>query len=370
MNKVKSAFCSFAIAALLLTSCGSKDPNVRFRNAVSSASSDFSKNLVNNYDSQLKKFNFDDFALSSVFSLELGKGSKMFVDILKEETGVNLDWVKHVQLDFGYGLKEKDFGANLGLALNNTKLASGNLVCSGDSIFVKVPELLSDFVSGNIGFDFYEEAELGKIRNFYKNFPTAVSINSVINDIVSSTVSAVNGVTEEKKSLSVNYNEKAVENEYSALTLNVTEEISKAMYESAKTKLSANKNLDSLIKNILALAYSQEEVTEETVSSTKEIFINALESFYEALSDSAITLYVDSADKIAGFDFVKDEVKVVYQEPVKGKDYACNFAIFENDEELGHLVGAGILNGDKYSGNYTLVAEDKEIFSLKQRILL
>ncbi len=313
------------------------------------------------YMEEKMQLRFDESALSD----EL-------LDLIEDETGVDISWFRNLGLYVSAGQEESASGGRITAFLNDTDIIFADFVMDleGEAIYFDVPKLSDKAarldlagLSSLYAEGFASGQELAALFTDGETLPILIERYS---EIVLRNLTNVEKSTQE---LSVG----ALSGKYTALTVTVDAE---TFYRIEKEVLNKVKN-DAEIQKLLLVTFKNGGMSEDAANGMYDEFLSAID---EELADVEtvdvaadkdvllMTVYVDGKGKIVGRDFValeEGEKEIGHLNCAllrKGLDYSlcAEFAFTEDDEDYGQDVFARLSGG----GTLSLKGEIEGSFDL------
>ncbi len=320
-------------------------------------------------------------------AVEFGtKGTKL-LSTLGDMADVKLDWLKNVELSYGYALKNALVGANAEVKLNNKKIVSAEMTFDMDNseAYIRVPELDSSYIL--LGEDIIGETKslddeidmntLDKeIDAYLKALPSKGTLAKILNKYIDITLDQVQDVKVGSKKVKVG----DIQQNLTTIKVEIDEETLENILVKVCEELKKDKDIKNTIIK-LGDALKEYERTEKGGEDAYDDFLDMLDDVIDNAADYAksyaessgieYTLYVNGKGEVVGRTVEtatkyssRTQIETVsYMLVSKGSDYAFEAYSKSDVKRDGkkesstvnfELSSEGEKKGNKYTGDAEL----------------
>ena len=326
-------------------------------------------------------------------SAELSVGEDL-VDLVGL-SGLDLDWLKALRLEYEFNRKDEMAGGSLTLKLNKDKVTSANLILDQkeQKLYLQAPDISKNYLGADT--DSLSGGVLGILRDilpkalYYTVKPYFEGGNTDLGERAAKVMEALPGRDQFKKLLD-KYLEIAVNSidsverekdtleagdvsaQYTALTVTLDQKTAMKIAENVLKELKKDKEVAGYVKDVAkALDADPEDIYGD--------FIDGLDEALEEIEDArdnidpddkqkiVMTLYVDGKGNIAGREIKVNfgsSLKFRYAVPVKGGKLGIDVSLKQDSETLFSITGSGKLSGSALSFDAVLKVQGAKLLEI------
>ncbi len=326
----------------------------------------------------------DDMGMSGSAELTFGKE---FYELLESYTGLELDWLQKVAMDYAFDRKDGTAGGAFGLKLNSQKLATLNLVLDQEEeqMFLQVPEISKNYMSldmndilrdirRSLGYSVYDlfsymftgmdEASVEQMERVMAALPTQDQMEKLVNKYLQIAVNSIQDVEKGKDTLSAG----DVTVEYTTLTVVLNEKNAGKIVENVLTELKKDKEVEKYVRNVAKALDADEDLYDDFLEELDEILESVEDAEGSGKEKITMTLYIDGKGKIRGREIRTNfypNIKFLYAAPMKGGDLGLEISLKVDGESLFSLTGSGKLSGATLSADTVLKVQGARAAEIK-----
>lgn len=305
-----------------------------------------------------------DKSVSTDMSVELGKDGEELLD-LAGLAGVDLSWLKSVQGEMEFSIKDSILSMAAGTSLNKDDIVSGNMIIDIDSgeMYLQIPELTKTYmgmyledVMGSYDYrqfqEFQEQQEISK--DLVKALPSQSQVEKLLKKYTTIALKCVDDVSTGSKTLKVD----GIQQKYTELKVTLDAETMENMMEAVLEEMAEDRDLEKYIVNVAEVYGEDGDDIYENFQESIDFALDNLD--YQISDDTKIVMkvYVDGKGEIKGRiiewnDYRGKKQSISILMPQKGNKAGFEFSINADDEKV-ELSGSGKKSGNKVTGEYEL----------------
>lgn len=305
-----------------------------------------------------------DKSVSADMSVELGKDGEELLD-LAGLAGVDLSWLKSVQGEMEFSIKDSILSMAAGTSLNKDDIVSGNMIIDIDSgeMYLQIPELTKTYmgmyledVMGYYDYrqfqEFQEQQEISK--DLVKALPSQSQVEKLLKKYTTIALKCVDDVSTGSKTLKVD----GIQQKYTELKVTLDAETMENMMEAVLEEMAEDRDLEKYIVNVAEVYGEDGDDIYENFQESIDFALDNLD--YQISDDTKIVMkvYVDGKGEIKGRiiewnDYRGKKQSISILMPQKGNKAGFEFSINADDEKV-ELSGSGKKSGNKVTGEYEL----------------
>lgn len=332
------------------------------------------------YDSLiLESLNVYDKSVSSEISVELGKDGEELLE-LAGLAGVDLSWLKSVQGEMNFSIKDNMLRMGIGASVNKDDIVSGNIIMDVENgeMFLQIPELtktymgiyMEDSLSSYDYRQFQEfQAQQEMSRDLVKALPSESQVEKLLKKYTTLALKSVDDVSMGSKTLKVD----GIQQKYTELKVTFDSDTMQNMMESILEEMADDREIEKLIVNVVDAAG---EDGEEAYADFQDSIDDMLDDMEYYMGDSAkivMKVYVDGKGEIKGRtiewqDYRDNKQSISILTPQKGNNVGFELSINADGEKL-ELSGSGKKSGNKVTGEYELKYDGISILDITTKKL-
>lgn len=299
-------------------------------------------------------------------SLTLGKAGQEYVELLGL-AGVDLSWLRSVDIDAGYYMGEDLIGMNIGTAINGDGIVSSEILLDveEETIYIQIPELSKTYIGIDCEeyFDkdmrkqFDEIAEQREARKKLKeSCPSQAEVEKMFSKYMDIMLEHVDDVKKGEKTIKA----EGIQQDCTELKVMLDDDTLRDMFVSVMEEMMDDKELKQII-----IAVTDASASNEDGEDMYDDFVDALEDAIDSLEKSSsasdmeieMTVYVDGKGEIRGRKFnitqksYEQEFSMLMPEKGKKFGYELSYESSKNRYDFT-LTGSGQRSGDKISGDF------------------
>lgn len=319
---------------------------------------------------------FDSPSTDVNLSLDL---SDTIVKYLSDSSGMDLSFLKNIDLGYGFSASDDMMELRLALGLENKQILSANGVMSLKDLiaYVTVPELndtamkldLEKLTDGGIGEAMEgvdTDAVINEMLSVYGSFPNGKTVKSIVMRYLDLLLSHVKTVERTDKTVTVGN----VSSKYTAYTTVLTPDELEALCIALLTELRDDDELWGMLDELTgALDPEAAESVRLAREDLKEDFDGAVadvDGAFDEMGDLTYTAYIDSKGTVFGRHAVCDngsELKLVTV--TDGKDSGFEFEIKDDGQAVADILLTMTEDKDESSGNAVISIQGKDMFKVE-----
>ena len=336
------------------------------------------ENLATRYDEALATYSPKGTAVDANVSVEVGDALITLLSTALAQSGADMDlsWIDSIQLEPKINTYENTMQMDVGVGLNNTKIATVSVVWDMDSqtMWVGVPELHKTFVemdaADTMGYEAEEAAESFKMSQqmtaaMMEALPSGDQLEKLINKYFGIIVDGIEDVEKSSEKMEID----GLEQKLTLLTATVSQ---KEAVQIVTDLLEAAQD-DKTIEDILdALSDTAGMDLYEEFTYAVESTLEDMEDVKDEASNSkflTIETYLDNKDDIVGRTLTVhmegEKVEASYLTVTEGKEFT-----FEAEVDALTVTGEGTVEGEKRTGSYTFTVDGTDYLVLEVEDLL
>ncbi|MDD5929997.1 MAG: hypothetical protein PUC37_09385 [Spirochaetales bacterium] len=382
-KKFFQAGSAVLIAAVLtlFSSCGEKHtPESLFKDTIKHEVKEFSNSDFAKAYSQILNQKNTNVSGDVSLKFELGSGLKPLLRTYSNFIGIDLTFLKDINLDYSINLKDTLMNMGINLKVNDTKIVSGDIILdeASNSLFFKIPELINKdfFMQGDGVTDFSDafRTSMNKSYELIGMLPSKETIDGLIDEILEALLSEIKDVQESDITVTTETKFGKVSSDCKELILEVDSDMAEAMIQNFSTTLKNSKNLDKLCKTVADILNKEANgYYSYTVDEVKDELVDALEYAVENILDyePTITLYADTSKNLHGFEIEidGDTLTVLAPETKNAFGIEVSFTDSYYDETYTFLSGYGTKSGNKITSDIEISSEEETLFEISTKDL-
>ncbi len=197
----------------------------------------------------------DDLSLKGNIEVQVSdKAMDLISDFVPSEALSYFDWFEKANISYTTNIKDNQYKVELGVGLNGKDVISGNVIMDEDgNAYLQVPELNKQYIYAE-GEEMGAAAVTGSMdkineTDFGKYLPDANEVNRLLKKYIKLVTETIDDVESDKVSLEV----AGIENDYTALTITIDEELMYKMALAALENLEDDKDIETMIGDIVDL---------------------------------------------------------------------------------------------------------------------
>ena len=399
MKKTRVLLVSAAFAVLVCTACGKKPleltPEEQFKAVITTQVMDTTNSLAAAVSEGYNSIDFAHYGADMALSLTLSDKAAPFVHTLLATTFSNLqlDWLQSVQLTVTSSVQDGVLKAVFGVGANEVTLFT--LDCIEDTekavIYLRLPEILHQYITLSADDLDYSLQELfsyyKKQLALWKSVPNKAVFTGVVQEVLTALLSPISEVERTTAPLTAGLDERrTVTADYTALTVQLTPDVTERMSAAVATALIESKNLRTLVEWGIQLASElQAEAGYSELSADELIAVlaDAAEEAIAALSDydeaPSLTVYADARNRLSGYkvSLPASDSTLLYAMPQKGSSFGYTLSLIEGADDASAatsdtryaLKGYGTYRFGKLTGDFTAYNADEALCSFSTKKL-
>ena len=299
--------------------------------------------------------------------LELSETAyKMLESALNIEDGKSLS---KMGIDVMASVKGDSISAEVAAKLGKSQLISANMVADLEKgeAYGQIPELTDKY----IGVNFSEYAEvakegMAKSAEMFELLPKKALLEKLLNRYIAIALENVDSVTEKSDKISVGEIEQKCTSIRVRLKAEDAVDILAAVCEEAKD----DKELINLVAAfVVSSGYMEEAEAKEAIADAIASVLDNIDSMKENVDEEAevvMYVWVNNKGEVIGREIKlgDDEFVISYQMPQKGKKFAFEAVIGEDEEDVIELKGEGKKSDTSLSGEFKLEVEGAKLLEI------
>lgn len=303
-------------------------------------------------------------SVSADMSVELGKDGEELLD-LAGLAGVDLSWLKSVQGEMEFSIKDTIFSMGVGASLNKDDIVSGNVIMDMENgeMYLQIPELTKTYMGmyledtlGSYDYrqyeQFKEQQEVNK--DLVKALPSQSQAEKLLKKYTTIALKCVDDVSTGSKTLKVD----GIQQKCTELKVTLDADTLQNMMEAVLEEMVEDSDLEKYIVNV-AEVYGEDG--DDIYENFQESIDFALDNLDRQISDDTriiMKVYVDGKGNIKGRtiewnDYRGDKQSISILMPQKGSKAGFEFSVNADGEKI-ELSGSGKKSGNKVTGEYEL----------------
>lgn len=317
------------------------------------------------YDSLiLENLNIYDRSVSSEISVELGKGGEELVD-LAGLAGVDLSWLKSVQGEMDFSIKDSMYRISMGTSINKDDIVSGNIIMDIENgeMFLQIPELTKTYMGVYLEDslssyeyrqfqEFQEQQEMSK--DLVKALPSESQVKKLLNKYTALALKSVDDVSMGSKTLKVD----GIQQKYTELKVTFDSDTMQNMMEAILEEMMDDSEIEKLIVNIAEVSGEDGDDAYEEFQDNIDYMLDHPGYYMDDDSKIVMKVYVDGKGEIKGRiieweDYRDNKQSLSILTPQKGNKVGFEFSMNVDGEKI-ELSGSGKKSGNKVTGEYEL----------------
>lgn len=318
------------------------------------------------YGFGIDMLNIYDKSFIGELSVELGEDGQELISLLGL-TGVDVSWLKSVNIGVDSAVKNSVFKMGLSTGVNKDDIISGNLIMDmqNENVYVQIPELtktylgveLSD-VLGAYDREMFEELQERQAANKEQLalLPKETEVEKLINKYLLIALGGVDDVSKGTKTLKV----EGVQKKYTELKVTIDSETMQDIAEAVLEEMQDDKDIERIIEDVIEASDTDldaDDVYEEFVEEI-EYILEDLQYLTDDDREFVMKVYVDGKGNIIGrsiewesYYYNKQSISMLM--PEKGNKFGYELSA-EVDGVTVKLVGSGKHSGDVISGDFQI----------------
>ncbi len=297
-----------------------------------------------------------DTSLDYDISLEL---SETAYEMLGDVAGFDdASGLSKMAIETFFSVKGDSISANAAATVGKSDLISVNFVAdlAEAEAYVQIPELNEKYIGADIS-DYAEEIAdaLKQSEEMLALYPKKKTVESILNRYMEIVVESIDEDAVSKKSDEISVGD--IEQKCTCLTIKMKEKDLVQVTEAILTEAKNDKELLDVLIAFGEFTYGMDEdeireYYEDSIDSALEDLEDAKEKESEA--ELKMKVWVNNKGEVVGREIEIDdgEVAILYQMPMKGKNFEYELVLTEDGEDIFALTGAGTKNGSSLSGDF------------------
>lgn len=343
------------------------------------------ENLATRYDEALASYSPKGSSVDATVSVEVGDALISLLSTTMKQNGADVDlgWVENIVLEPKFNVYEQTLQMDVGVGLNNTKVATISMVWDMETqtMWVGIPELHSTFVEMDatevVGYEAEDAAEAFVMSQqmtalMMDAMPSGDQLEELINKYFGIVVDGIEDVEKSTETMEID----GLEQKLTLLTATVSQKEAVKIAMNVLEEAKDDKAIEDIMNN-LSDAMDEMNGTSgtdlyEDFSDTIDYLLEDMDEVLDEASNSkmlTIETYLDSKDDIVGRTFTVhmdgEKVEASYLTVTEGKEFA-----FEAEVDSLTVTGEGTIEGEKRTGSYTFTVEGIDYLVLEIEDLL
>ncbi len=318
---------------------------------------DLASDLAMAYDNLfLSNASIYDTSVDYGMSLEL---SETAYEMLGDAAGFeDASGLSKMALEAFFSVKGDAISANLEASVGKSDLISANFVAdlAEGEAYAQFPELNDKYIGADIS-DYVDQISdaLKQSEELMALYPKKKTVESIMNRYMDIVVESIDEDAVNEKSDEISVGE--IEQKCTCLTIRMK---AKDIVQVAEAVLTEAKNdkelLDVLVAYCEATYGMEEDEIRENYEETIDSALEDLEAAKDKESDAELKMkvWVNNKGEVVGREIEIDdgELAILYQMPMKGKNFEYELVLTEDGEDVFELTGAGTKSGSTLSGDF------------------
>lgn len=311
------------------------------------------------YDSyMLDSVNLYDKSVATEISVELGEEGEDLLE-LAGLAGVDLSWLKSVQMMADASVKNQVFNIGMNAGINKDTIISGNITLDteNENIYVQIPELTKTYLGiemkelgFNSGDDLVEIQEMSKA--LVEACPNRRQVEKLLNKYIKLALGCVEDVSKSTKTLKA----EGIQQKATELKVTIDGDTLQKMAEAVIEEMKEDKDIEKIIADICEIydELDADDVYDEFQDNMDDL-LDEFE-YYGDRNDELLTMkvYVNGKGEVIGRKLETYNMNISIIMPKKGSKFGFEL-IIEDDYNLAiKIQGSGKESGDKISGEFSL----------------
>lgn len=314
------------------------------------------------------------------------------LDMLEDAAGGNMkfDFLSKINLDVNVGMKDDLSQVEMGIGLNNKKIATANLLVdmANAAMYLAIPEVNATYVklgmgamSGNAyatpGSATSVQGMMAAMAELGEALPSGDQLETIINSYLKVVLEEIDDV----ERTSVKQELGGLKQDQTQLTVKLYQE---DLLNMAKAVLTKAENDDDIKKIIEDVVKGVAEMTGETMDEAEIYgqFRDAVKNALEVVEASrenldtenymTITVNTDSVHNVVGFAAElpgSESMGINYVSVTEGDKTAMQLIGKDADTTVFEIAGEGTVKNGKSSGTYAVVVQGEQILTFQTKNL-
>jgi len=305
---------------------------------------------------------------SMTYNMQLELGETAYTML---ESALNIEDAKSLSkmgIDVMASVKGDSISAEVAAKLGKSQLISANMVADLEKgeVYGQIPELTDKY----IGVDFSDYADVAKEsveqgKKMFELLPKKALLEKLLNRYIAIALENVDGVTEKSDKISVGEIEQKCTSIRVRLKAEDAIDILEAVCKEAKDD---DELIDLVAAFVVSSGYMEEAEAKEAIADSIASVLDNVDSVKENVDEEAevvMYVWVNNKGEVIGREIKvnDDEFVVSYQMPQKGKNFALEAVIGEDDDAI-ELKGEGKKSDSSLSGEFELEVEGSKLLEI------
>lgn len=302
-------------------------------------------------------------SVSADMSVELGKDGEELLD-LAGLAGVDLSWLKSVQGEAEFSIKNNIFSMGIGTSMNKDDIVSCNMIMdfeNGDA-YIQIPELTKTYMGIYMedvmsSYDYrqfeqiQEQQELSK--DLVKALPSQSQVEKLLKKYTKIALKCVDDVSMGSKTLKV----EGIQQKCTELKVTIDADTMQTIMEAVLEEMIDDKDIEKYIVNVAEASGQDGDEIYENFQDNLDYALDNLDRTITGDGKIVMKVYVDGKGNIKGrtieWNDRGDKQSISILSPQKGSKAGFEFSVNADGEKI-ELSGSGKRSGDKITGEYEL----------------
>ena len=286
-------------------------------------------------------------------------------ELAESLVGLDMDWLESAGLWEKVTMHDGKMGLQLDVSLNESSIATADLVTDGEDIYFRVPDIRDDYAridqrdlmgGGAVSVQSTRVTLLELAQNLPEIMPDSDRMEKMLNRYVEAIVDNIDDVDKTTQTLQAD----TVSQKCTALTVHLDEDSLARIIEALCDTALEDEELQQILMDLVEqIGQDPDEVWDELVEELEDVRDRA-DRIAEQV-EIEMTVYVDGKGEIRGRTIVINDYETLeYAAPEQGSNYGLRLALTRDDFEQFVLEGSG----KNDSGSFELLVEEMHILDI------